>query len=195
MKTPLDLQPSRTALRKRRAAPARHAGLARLSAAPVGFRRILVPVDFSAGSETALRHAASLAQLHRARVLPIHVTPPICFTVDCGYGPVNRKVPDEESLRQTRARLQKLVHRIVQAESTEEVTVRSGEPIDQIVRAAAERNADLIIMLAHDALSGKPAPLTHTVDRLVRETRCPVLVVHAHELSRKRPPAKRERTR
>ena len=160
---------------------------------PVVFKRILVPVDFTAGSETALRHAASLAQAQGACVLPVHVTPPICFTVDCGYGPVHRKVPDEESLRRTRARLQKLVHRIVRAEWAEEVTVRSGEPMDQILRAAAERNADLIIMLAHDALGGKPAPLTHTVDRLVRETRCPVLVVHAPELSEKRPP--RERTR
>lgn len=165
------------------------------SAASLAFRRILVPVDFSAGSETALRHAATLARLHGAHVLPIHVTPPICFTVDCGYGPVNRKVPDENSLRLTRARLQKLVHRIVGAELAEEVTVCSGETIEQIVKAAAERNADLIVVLAHDALGGKPMPLTHTVDRLVRETRCPVLAVHGCEPSRIHPSSKRERTR
>lgn len=194
MKTRLDRQLSRPALRKRSTPPVRRACAARSSTALVEFRRILVPVDFSAGSEIALRQAASLAQLHGARVLPIHITPPICFTVDCGYGPVNRRVPDEDSLRQTQARLQKLVHRIVRTELTEEVTVRSGEPIEQIVREATERKADLIIMLAHDALGGKSVPVTHTVDRLVRETRCPVLVVHAHELSRKRPPSKRERT-
>ena len=152
-------------------------------------------MDFTAGSERALRNASSLAQLHRARVFPIHVTPPICFTVDCGYGPVNRTVPDEDSLRQTRTQLQRLVHGIVPAALAEEVTVCSGDPIDQIVRAATERKADLIVMLAHDALGRKSMPLTHTVDRLVRETRCPVLVVHAGEPSHKPPLANRKTVR
>jgi nucleotide-binding universal stress UspA family protein len=150
----------------------------RASARPVVFKRILVPVDFSVGSDRALRHAASLALAHHARVLPLHVTPPICFTVDCGYGPVNRAVPDEDSLRQTRAQLQRLVHRIVPAKLAEAVTVRSGKPIEQILMAAKEWKADLIIMLAHDALGGDSAPPTHTVDRLVREGRCPVLLLH-----------------
>ena len=95
------------------------------------FKRILVPVDFSAGSDHALQHAAALALAYQARVLPLHVTPPICFTADCGYGPVNHAVPDANLLRQTRTRLQRLMHRFVPAELAEEVTVRSGEPIEQ----------------------------------------------------------------
>ena len=149
------------------------------------FKRILVPVDFTAGSDRALRHAAALALVHRARVLPIHVTPPICFTMDCGYGPVNRKMPDENSLRQTRARLQRLVHRFVPAELAEEVTVRNGEPIEQIMIAANAWKADLIIMFAHGALDGDSTRPTHMVDRLVREVRCPVLVLHVQGPSRK----------
>ncbi len=70
------------------------------------FKRILVPVDFTAGSDWVLEHAAALARTYHARVLPLHVTPPICFTVDCGYGPVNRAVPDKNSLRRTRVKLQ-----------------------------------------------------------------------------------------
>jgi nucleotide-binding universal stress UspA family protein len=151
----------------------------RASVAPVMFRRILVPVDFSAGSGCVLRHAASLARAHRARVLPIHVTPPICFTVDCGYGPVNRAVPDDDALHETRVRLQRLVHRIVPAPLAEEVIVRCGEPMEQIVAAAKEWKADLIIMLAHVPLGGDLTPVTHTVDRLIREVRCPVLALHA----------------
>ena len=195
MKTGLDHHPARAVLHRRRGEPVSRTLLRRRSAAPVRFMRILVPVDFTAGSETALRYASSLAQQHRARVLPIHVTPPICFTVDCGYGPVNRTVPDEDSLRQMRTRLQRLVHGIVPAALADEVTVCTGEPIQQIIEAAAEREADLIVMLGHDALGGKSAPPTHTVDRLVRAVHCPVLVVHAYEPSRKRPLSNRERTR
>lgn len=151
------------------------------------FERILVPVDFTAGSDRALRHAAALARTSRARVLPLHVTLPICFKVDCGYGPVNRQEPDQDSLRRTRARLRGLVHRIVPRKLAEDVIVQSGEPTEQIVMAAREWGADLIIMLAHEVRGKNSVPPTHTVDRLVREVRCPVLILHRTGPSRKRP--------
>ena len=185
MKTRLDHHRTGLPARSRRPTPGHRSPLARASADSVVFKRILVPVDFTAGSDRALRLAAALALADRARVLPIHVTPPICFTADCGYGPVNRKMPDEDSLRQTRARLQRLVHRFVPAELAEEVTVRNGEPIEQIMIAAKAWKADLTIMFAHGALGGDSTRPTHTVDRLVREVRCPVLVVHAPGPSRK----------
>jgi len=153
------------------------------------FKRILVPVDFTVGSDRALWHAASLARMHQARVLPLHVTRPACFTVDCGYGPVNRAEPDEELSRRTRAQLQRLVHRIVAKELAEDVIVRCGQPTDQIVSAAKEWKADLIVMLAHHAGGGDSPPPTHTVDQLVRAVRCPVLLLHPPVPSRKRRPS------
>jgi nucleotide-binding universal stress UspA family protein len=167
-----------TLARSRPVPPRRGSRALRTRTGSVVFKRILVPVDFTAGSDRALRYAAALALAHRARVLPFHATPPICLTVDCGYGSANRQMPNETSLRQTRARLQRLVHRVVPIELAEDVTVRSGEPIEQIVIAAKEWRADLIVMLAHEALGKNSAPPTHTVDRLVREVRCPVLVLH-----------------
>jgi nucleotide-binding universal stress UspA family protein len=117
--------------------------------------------------------------------LLLHVTPPICFTVDCGYGPVNRALPDEDSLRRTRANLQRLIHRIVPKELAEAVIVQSGETTERIVMAAKQWRADLIVMLAHEALSKNSVPPTHTVDRLVREVRGPVLLLHPPTPSRK----------
>ena len=185
MKARLENHRRRAPARSRRTKPKRRSPSSRVSAGSVVFKRILVPVDFTAGSDRALRHAAALARAHHARVLPLHVTPPICFTVDCGYGPVNRVVPDEASLRRTRAHLQRLVHQIVPAQRAEGVIVQSGEPIQQIMIAATKWKADLIIMLAHDGSGGGSAPPTHTVDALVREVRCPVLLLHPPTPSRK----------
>ena len=185
MKTRLNHHQPGTAPPSRRPRAKDHSSSWRAGGDAVVFKRILVPVDFTAGSDRALRHAAALGRTHRARVLPLHVTRPLCFTVDCGYGPVDRAVPDEQSLRRTRAHLQRLVHRIVAKELAEEVMVRSGEPTEQIVRAAKEWRADLIIMLAHDARGGASPPPTHTMDGLVREVRCPVLLLHPPTPSRK----------
>jgi nucleotide-binding universal stress UspA family protein len=98
---------------------------------------------------------------------------------------VHRAVPDKDSLRRTRAQLQRLVHQIVPAKLAEEVSVQSGEPIEQIMRAATTWKADLIIMLAHNAAGGVSTPPTHTVDQLVREVHCPVLLLHPPTPSRK----------
>jgi nucleotide-binding universal stress UspA family protein len=185
MKTGPDNHWSSRSARRTRGRQKPRSRSSRTSAGAVVFKRILVPVDFTAGSDRALRHAAALGRTHRARILPLHVTPPICFSVDCGYGPVNRAVPDEDSLRRTRAHLQRLVHRLVPKELAEAVIVQSGEPTEQIVMAAKEWRADLLIVLAHEALGRSSVPPTHTVDRLVREVCCPVLVLHSPPPSRK----------
>jgi nucleotide-binding universal stress UspA family protein len=194
MKTRPDSHRLSTAARSTRRMQKPRSRSSRTSVDAVVFKRILVPVDFTAGSDRALRHAASLARTQHARVLPVHVTPPICYTGDCGYGPVNRVVPDEDSLRRTRARLQRLVHRIVPRELAEAVIVQSGEPTDQIVRAAKQWRADLIIMLAHEVLGKNSVPPTHTVDRLVRQVLCPVLVLHAGRPRQNRMPISRRGT-
>ena len=142
-----------------------------------GFKRILVPLDFSAGSEGALRQAATLAALHQARVLPLHVTPPICFTADCGYGPVERTLPDETALRRKTARLEKLVRRIIPKEAAAAIRVCCGQPGEQILKAAQEWRADLILLFAHDRAGLKSAAPTHTVEQLVRLACCPVLLL------------------
>ena len=152
----------------------------------IAFQRILVPVDFTAGSDLALSHAAALARLHHARVLPLHVIPPISCTVDYGYGEVQRQFPDEASLRRRQVRLRHLLHRIMPERQPDEVIVRSGEPIEQIALAAKEWRADLIIMLAHSFAGKNSTPPTHTVDGLVREVRCPVLLLHAEGPKRSR---------
>jgi nucleotide-binding universal stress UspA family protein len=158
--------------------PGKHLRFSKPKPGAVAYRRILVPVDFKAGSDAALRQATALALAHHARILPVHVTRPICFTMDYGYGPVNRAVPDETSLRQTGKRLDRLVHRVMPSPLASNVSVRSGEPVDEIVAAAKEWKADLIVVNAHEALGRESESGSHTLDHLIRQVGCPVLVIH-----------------
>ena len=95
-------------------------------AAPIRLKRILVPVDFSRASIKPLNYAAALANAHGARIVVLHVTKPIAFCVDCGYGPVNRTEADSEQVNKDRAHLSRFAIRHLSPRSIENLVIRSG---------------------------------------------------------------------
>jgi nucleotide-binding universal stress UspA family protein len=54
-----------------------------------------------------------------------------------------------------------------------------GVPHLEIVRAAEERHADLVVMATHGRGFFSHAFLGSTTERVIRRAPCPVLVVHA----------------
>src|SRR6266511_2753226 len=69
--------------------------------------RILVPVDFSRASAKSLCYASAIAKMHGAKIVLLHITKPISFSADFGYGPVNREVTDAAPMRRDRSRLRR----------------------------------------------------------------------------------------
>src|SRR5437660_4977467 len=54
--------------------------------------KILLPTDFSASSQKALRYAKSFARRFGARLVLLHVVEQVPYTADFGYGTVVRTV-------------------------------------------------------------------------------------------------------
>src|SRR5947208_806114 len=78
------------------------------TASCIHMERILVPVDFSPESRQALRYAAAFAAQFGASLTLFHVVELLTFTVDVGYGPVNRLVPNEDMLHHAATKLKQL---------------------------------------------------------------------------------------
>jgi nucleotide-binding universal stress UspA family protein len=150
-------------------------------AAPIRLKRILVPVDFSRASIKPLNYAAALANAHGARIVVLHVTKPIAFCVDCGYGPVNRTEADSEQVNKDRARLSRFAVRHLSPRSIENLVIRSGNAGEQILAAAKEMGADLILLYAHEANPSSLVGSHETAERVTRSAPCPVLVVRPRE--------------
>lgn len=145
------------------------------------FTRILVPIDFTRESEKPLRYASLLAETHGGKVVLLHVTKPIKLCVDCGYGPVNREVPDELQTRRDRSRLRRFAVNHLREDLLNEILIRSGEAAEQIISAAREQKADLIVLCAHEE-TGKNSIRSHeTAEHVARFAPCPVLVVRRHD--------------
>lgn len=172
-----DIQRSRT-----KASPlvARGTGAkgARPAAGPaLAFRRILVPIDFSAESTRALKIAARLGQGDGGNLLLVHVVGPIYDLCDYGYGPVQRRRPNEGLMRHARQRLRALGRRHVGEKREWRCIVRSGTAPQQILKAAEEFHAELIVMPTRGLSHAPPTEVGSTAERVVRQAPCPVLVL------------------
>jgi len=143
--------------------------------------KILLPTDFSASSQKALRYAKSFARRFGARLVLLHVVEQVPYTADFGYGPVVRTVPDPLLLKRSQARLDAIARRQLDSQCRCDTLVRSGVAFDEIAKVAKELEVDLIILATRDYTALDHAPLGSTVERVVRHAPCPVLMVRENE--------------
>jgi len=143
----------------------------------LAFQRILVPIDFSAESTRALKTVANLGSGDGQILLLVHVVGPIYDLHDFGYGPVQRRLPNEGLMRQARQKLRSLGRRHVGAKWEWRCAVRSGTAPKQILKAAEEFRADLVVMPTRGLSHAPPNEVGSTAERVVRHAPCPVLVL------------------
>ena len=144
-----------------------------------GIHRILVATDFSEASDSAIDYAAALARQLSVSLYVIHV-------LDNLYpqGVWDFHLPETGETRSrheqaVRSDLVKIAARVEQAGVHVTTDVREGSPADEIVTAARQFGADLIVMATHGR-SGLPHLLLGSVaERVLRQANCPVLALRA----------------
>ena len=142
------------------------------------FKRILVPIDFSAPSDAALEYARSVALRYGGSLHLLHVAedPYRAFYSAEVY------VPEVEGLREeilgdTAGRLK---DRLRPSDFTElHATADSviGTPAGSIVEYAAGHGIDLIVMGTHGRGGMSHLLMGSVAERVVRTAPCPVLTV------------------
>lgn len=129
-----------------------------------GLRRVLLATDFSAQAHAAEMAATMLAP-HAGIVDLLHVVSP------------------DESARyarwpvMARAALDNIAHEIAATGGKSEVHLATGKPSEEIARAAAERDADLIVVGKHGQNWVQSMVIGSTAANLCEIARRPVLMV------------------
>lgn len=144
-------------------------------ASPGGFRRILVPTDFSAASGAALDAARVLAARFAASLHLLHVLPDIVVDGGAGSEVFVSEAPEVRTLRLMNAR-ERLAHRIPTdlPRSTLTTEVIFGAPAETIAAYADDNHFDLIVMGTHGR-SGIAHLVGSVAERVVRTAACPVM--------------------
>lgn len=146
------------------------------------FQRILCPTDFSHFSAQALRHAVALARQFGSRLKVVHVIPQLFPDGESLYASapwlttpeIRRRVDEEMRVFLEPLRVARVNH---------EIEIREGDPWREIVAAADEMPADLVVLGTHGRGGLDRLFLGSVAEKLVRRLPCPVLSV-CHEEGR-----------
>jgi nucleotide-binding universal stress UspA family protein len=159
--------------------------------APVVFKEILCPVDFSPCSLHALAYATSLAQEAGGRLTVLHV-----LAVELGGTGEKYDFPvvgDDLSLGDYRRMCEESARQHLQAAVSDDVSnycsverlLLTGKSGHEILRVAEERQSDLIVMGVQGRGRADLVLFGSTTNQVVRQAACPVLTL------RERHPAQR----
>jgi nucleotide-binding universal stress UspA family protein len=147
------------------------------------FKRILCPIDFSEVSLNALNYAMSLAQEADAHLTVLHVmtyemelTPEMSDSVSA-YGHLSREEFRKACEDNSRERLKAVVPDTVRAYCTVETRLATGRSYREILHAATEQHADLIVMGVHGRGAADLMFFGSTTQHVVRQATCPVLTL------------------
>lgn len=140
-------------------------------------RRILVPVDFSEHSREALRYAVDLGSVFDSEIVMVFVVESVGYPADLGYGQVAIPKLEKELSERGKTELARLAARHVGDRLAVRYHVPAGRPFVEIIRAARDFEADLIIIATHGHTGVEHILFGSTAEKVVRKAPCPVLVV------------------
>jgi manganese transport protein len=136
----------------------------------VRYQHIGVAVEFSGGDNAVLAQAATVARMHHAPLLLIHVVegPGADF-----YG----SATDDQESRADRQRMGELVKHLQGQGLGAEGVLGYGEPAAELVRLARERRLDFLVLGTHGHRFFADLALGQTVSPVLHRLQIPILVV------------------
>jgi manganese transport protein len=136
----------------------------------IEYRRIGVAVEFAGDDEPVLAQAAALARTHHAALVAVHVVEGL------GASYYGSEAQDLES-RSDRSRMADLVEHLRHAGLRADGELGYGNPPEELVRIARERQFDLLVLGTHGHRFFADMALGRTVSPVLHQLTIPVLVV------------------
>lgn len=141
---------------------------------------IMVPVDFSENALLAVDYAIKLGKRFGSRILLVHVYhfPVELLTDWSAYGTLGGSGELLEALRKEREEQMAALAREKSASGLQiDARVLEGTPFSELVKAARNESADLLIMGTRGLTGIKHVLIGSTAEKVVRKAPCPVLVL------------------
>jgi nucleotide-binding universal stress UspA family protein len=136
------------------------------------YKHILIPLENSHADETILTHIRPLARMAGATLLLVHVAD--------GWVARNfnqLQLAESEEMKEDRAYLEKRVRELTGEGFSCDAVLALGEPSDEIIKLAREKDIDLIAMTTHGHRFISDILYGATADKVRHEVEVPVLLL------------------
>lgn len=143
----------------------------------VTINRILCPVDFSGHARLALDYATALARWYEAEVVALHAYAIAMVPATIGAMPAMTSVGLPLTRQEIERDLEQFVKPVSAAHVKTTASVATGSPARTILETADRLQASIIVMGTHGASGFERLVLGSVTEKVLRKSRCPVLVV------------------
>lgn len=136
------------------------------------YKHILVPLENSSADETILGHIKQLARMSGAKLLLVHVSD--------GWVARNfnqLQLAESEEMKEDRVYLEKRSRELAGEGFPCDAVLALGEPSDEIIKLAREKDVDLIAMTTHGHRFISDLLYGSTADKVRHQVNVPVLLL------------------
>lgn len=141
----------------------------------ITLKKILCPIDHSECSYLALKYAISLALKDEAKLYLMHVVDSRLYDTEIyKFSPYK---PDKIDMPGIHTELIKSLPEGTTDVLEVETIVVTGVPFQEIINAADEKGADIIVIGTHGRTGLSHAMMGSVAEKVVRKAPCPVLTV------------------
>jgi nucleotide-binding universal stress UspA family protein len=151
----------------------------------IGFKRIIVPIDFSDCSRKALEYAVATARAHESKLTILHI-----FEESFVEPYINAANSEEEANeiikeieRVNESKYDDFLKTIDLSGVKYEKLLINGIPETEMVRIAMEQQANLIVMGTHGRSGIKHILIGSTAEEVVRTVHCDIIIVKPEKFS------------
>jgi len=140
-------------------------------------KKILVPIDFSDYSKSALKYAVNLSKNFNAEMILIYVVEPVIYPPDFSMGQIAIPSVNTEWDERAKQELDKLAKAEIPSGVAVRTLIKTGKPFIEIIETAGELDIDLIIIATHGRTGVEHILFGSTAEKVVRKAPCPVLTL------------------
>jgi len=136
------------------------------------YQRILIPLENSGADDTILGHIKPLARLTGAKLLLVHVAD--------GWVARNfdqLQLAESQEMKEDRVYLEERSRELTAEGFSCEAVLALGEPSDEIIKLAQEKDIDLIAMTTHGHRLISDLLYGSTADKVRHQVNVPVLLL------------------
>jgi nucleotide-binding universal stress UspA family protein len=143
----------------------------------VSIKKVLVPIDFSDYSKSALKYAVNFAKSFSADITLVYVVEPIIYPPDFSMGQIAIPAVSTEWDERAQEELDKLAKTEISKDVKVKSIIKTGKPFVEIIETAKEEEIDLIIIATHGHSGVEHILFGSTAEKVVRKAPCPVLTL------------------
>ena len=141
---------------------------------PREFKKILCPTDFSEESYRAMEYGARFAQAADGTLLIAHI---IHVPTEHLLEPEGHLPSFDQLKGRARSLLEEVRDKRLAGTTKCELLLTVGDPYEQLMAMATERNVDLIVTATHGRTGLEHLVMGSVAEKIIRHAPCPVFVV------------------